>query len=257
MTDLQRLYRERFVYGVTLVLLLAAASGGIDVVAYLRYDVFVANQTGNLIIISLGITQGTQNDPVLPSLVSLAAFMLAVLVTARIRRYLVNRGTPEQRVRHRALIAEAVLLGIAAVIIVLDLDRESEVRLGVIALLAASQGIQAVVLVRALGVAVQTVAINGPLVSTLNLAAQGQRWRAIVAGSAPIGYAVGAGGGALLQIVSSGLTLVVSACFGIAAVFIGQRYHAVDLQVEDLDPTNADSPFRKADPPPGGPASGG
>ena len=235
-TDLHRLYRQRFIFGVTLVFLLAAASGGIDVVAFLRYDVFVANQTGNLIIISLGITQGGQSDPVLPSVVSLTAFMLAVLGTARIRRRLVDRGVPEQRVRHHALIAEAILLVFAAVLIVFGLDRDGEVRYGVIALLAASQGIQAVVLVRVLGVAVQTVAINGPLVSTLNLAAQGRLWRAIVAGAAPIGYAVGAGGGALLQIVSSGLTLVVSASLGIAAVFVGQRYRQLDARVTTLEP---------------------
>ncbi len=244
-TDLHRLYRQRFIFGVTLVLLLAAASGGIDVVAYLRYDVFVANQTGNLIIISLGITQGEQRDPVLPSIVSLAAFMLAVLITARIRRVLVDRNIGEQRVRHQALITEAVLLVFAALIIVVGFDSNGDVRYGVIALLAASQGIQAVVLVRVLGVAVQTVAINGPLVSTLNLAAEGRRWRAIVAGAAPIGYAIGAGSGALLQIVSSGLTLVVSAVFGIAAVFVGARYRELDAQATALEP------------PPSGQAPGG
>jgi uncharacterized membrane protein YoaK (UPF0700 family) len=238
-TDLHRLYRQRFISGVTLVLLLAAASGGIDVVAYLRYDVFVANQTGNLIIISLGITQGEQRDPVLPSVVSLAAFMLAVLITARIRRALVDRSVAEQQVRHKALITEAVLLVFAAAIIVVGFDANGDVRYGVIALLAASQGIQAVVLVRVLGVAVQTVAINGPLVSTLNLAAEGRRWRAIVAGAAPVGYAIGAGTGALLQIVSSGLTLVVSAALGIASVFVGGRYRELDARVTALEPPPA------------------
>lgn len=238
-TDLHRLYRQRFIFGVSLVLLLAAASGGIDVVAYLRYDVFVANQTGNLIIIALGVTQGQQSDPVLPSVVSLAAFMFAVLITARIRRLLIDRGSTEQRVRQQALMAEAVLLVFAALIIVAGIDSNSDVRYGVIALLAASQGIQAVVLVRVLGVAVQTVAINGPLVATLNLAAEGRRWRAIVAGAAPVGYAIGAGGGALLQIVSSGLTLVVSAILGIAAVFVGQRYRDLDERVTALEPPTA------------------
>lgn len=231
-----RLHRELVTSAVLLVLMLAAASGGIDVVAYLRYDVFVANQTGNLVIISLGITQGGQSDPVLPSLVSLLAFMVAVFGTAAMRRWLVGRGSTDQRVRHRALMLEAALLAIAALLILIHADEHVEVRYGVIALLAISQGIQAVVLVRALGVAVQTVAINGPLVSTLNMAAQGQRYRALVAGAAPVGYAIGAGGGALLQIVSSGLTLVVSASFGIAAVFLGQRYHDLEAKVNALDP---------------------
>lgn len=128
------------------------------------------------------------------------------------------------------------MLAIAAVLILIHADDNVQVRYGVIALLAISQGIQAVVLVRALGVAVQTVAINGPLVSTLNMAAQGQRYRALVAGAAPLGYAFGAGGGALLQIVSSGLTLVVSASFGIAAVFLGQWYHDLEAKVNALDP---------------------
>lgn len=235
-TDYVREHRQLVVSAVLLVFLLAAASGGIDVVAFLRYDVFVANQTGNLVIISLGITQDSQKDPVLPSLISLAAFMLAVFGTALMRRWLVGKGRPDQWVRHRALIVEAALLTIAAVLIIVRADSNTEVRYGVIALLAISQGIQAVVLVRALGVAVQTVAINGPLVATLNLAAQGKRYRALVAGAAPIGYAIGAGGGALMQIVSSGLTLVVSASFGVAAVFVGQWYHDTEERVNALDP---------------------
>lgn len=237
-----RMHRDLVISAVLLVFTLAAASGGIDVVAYLRYDVFVANQTGNLVIISLGITQGGTSDPVLPSLVSLIAFMLAVFATAAMRRWLTGRGWTDQKVRHRALMVEAIMLAIAALLILIHADDNVQVRYGVIALLAISQGIQAVVLVRALGVAVQTVAINGPLVSTLNMAAQGQRYRALVAGAAPLGYALGAGGGALLQIVSSGLTLVVAASFGIAAVFLGQWYHDLETKVNALDPPAGETP---------------
>jgi uncharacterized membrane protein YoaK (UPF0700 family) len=230
------LRRELLISAVVLVMLLSWASGGIDVVAFLRYDVFVANQTGNLIIIAIGVTQNEARDPVLPSVVSLGSFMVAVLVTALARRFLVARGSTDQQVRHQALMIEAGLLVLAAVLILFRVDDQGDVRFGVIALLAFSQGIQAVVLVRVLGVAVQTVAINGPLVSTLNLAAQGQRWRALVAGSAPVGYALGAGVGAVLQIWSSGMTLVLSAAVGVAGVFAGQRYHDLEVRVQALDP---------------------
>lgn len=235
-TDAAPTHRKLVLSAVLMVFMLAAASGGIDVVAFLRYDVFVANQTGNLVIISLGVTQEGQKDPVLPSLVSLIAFMAAVFGTAAMRRWLTGRGWTDQKVRHRALMVEAVLLAVAAILIIIRADSHLDVRYGVIGLLAFSQGIQAVVLVRALGVAVQTVAINGPLVATLNMAAQGQRYRAMVAGAAPVGYAIGAGAGALLQIVSSGLTLVVSASFGVAAVFLGQWYHDLEAKAEAADP---------------------
>ena len=246
--DLHRLIRQRFTYGIALVLVLAAASGSIDVVAYLRYDVFVANQTGNLIIIALGITQSAASDPLLPSLISLVAFITAAVLTARTRQVLVRNGVPDQTVRHGALMVEAVLLIVVAVVMVVDADRSSLVRFAVIATLAASQGIQAVVLVRALGVAVQTVAINAPLISTVSLAAKGQRRRAVVAGSAPVGYAIGAVGGALLQILSSGVTLIVAALLGISAVVIGQRYHRLDVQVgNNAAPGTEDPPTPATD----------
>jgi uncharacterized membrane protein YoaK (UPF0700 family) len=240
--DLHRLIRQRFTYGILLVLVLAAASGSIDVVAYLRYDVFVANQTGNLIIISLGITQSAANDPLLPSLISLAAFIIAAVLTARTRQVLVRNGMSDQVVRHGALMVEAVFLIIVAGVMVMDADRSPLTRFAVIGLLAASQGIQAVVLVRALGVAVQTVAINAPLISTVSLAAKGQRRRAVVAGSAPVGYALGAVAGALLQILSSAVTLVVAAALGVSAVVIGQRYHRLDVQVGGFDQSGSQDP---------------
>jgi uncharacterized membrane protein YoaK (UPF0700 family) len=63
---------------IALVPLLSAASGAVDAVAYLRYDVFVANQTGNLAFIALGITEPDQRSALLPSLASVAPVAYAL-----------------------------------------------------------------------------------------------------------------------------------------------------------------------------------
>lgn len=204
---------------IALVSLLSAASGAVDAVAYLRYDVFVANQTGNLVIIALGITESDQRSALLPSLVSFGTFLSVVIFLLIIRR---RWASNDWRMRRRSLILEALMFTCAAFLIWFGVDREFT--LLVIALLAASQGIQAVTLTRALGVAVQTVAINGPLVTGADLAARGQWWRSAVALSAPMAYALGAALGALLLLVASGAALIATAVLTIMAVLVGQWY---------------------------------
>ena len=73
-------------------MLLATASGAIDVVAFLRYKVFVANQTGNLVVIAVGASDGNSSSTVLPSAVSLVSFTAALVAVAWISRVQINRG---------------------------------------------------------------------------------------------------------------------------------------------------------------------
>ncbi len=220
---------------IALVSLLSAASGAVDAVAYLRYDVFVANQTGNLVIIALGITETGQRSALLPSLVSFGTFLAVIIFLLFIRRRWPNN---DWRMRRRSLLIEAVMFTCAAFLIWFGVDKEFT--LLVIALLAASQGIQAVTLTRALGVAVQTVAINGPLVTGANLAARGQWWRSAVAMSAPVAYALGAALGALLLLVASGAALLATAILTIIAVFVGQWYETHQSRCTEEPDGNSD-----------------
>lgn len=230
--------RDEAIAVISMVILLAMSSGAIDVVAFLRYKVFVANQTGNLVIISLGVAEDDSSSTVMPSLVSLASFVGAIIVVVWLRQVQIRRGHEEYVVRRTALVAGAALLTVAAVLILFQVD--FEVRYGVIAVLATSQGIQAVVLTRVLGVAVQTVAINGALLNTVNLAFSGRRLGSMVAAATPIGYAIGAGVGAALQLIASAFALFFAAALGIIAVFVGQRYRRLDQ--EESDATGADRP---------------
>jgi len=221
-SELERHRRDFAATGIVLVMLLATASGAIDVVAFLQYKVFVANQTGNLVVIAVGASDGNSSSTVLPSAVSLVSFTAALVAVAWISRVQINRGRESTRVRRDALIIEAVLLTVAATLILFNVD--FEVRYGVISVLAISQGIQAVVLTRVLGVAVQTVAINGSLFNTVQMAVEHKRRAAAVAVSTPIGYAIGAGLGAFMQVFASAYALFFAAALGVIALFVAAKH---------------------------------
>ncbi len=219
---------------IALVSLLSAASGAVDAVAYLRYDVFVANQTGNLVIIALGITEADQRSALLPSLASFGTFLIVVIGLLLIRR---RWAANDWRLRRRVLAVEAVMFAAAASLIFLGVDERFKFL--VIALLAASQGLQAVALTSALGVAVQTVSINGPLLTGAGLAARRQWWRSAVAMSAPVAYALGAALGAVLLLLASGAALLAASILVIAAVLVGQWYESHQGQSAHADDGDA------------------
>ena len=220
---------------IALVSLLSAASGAVDAVAYLRYDVFVANQTGNLVIIALGITEADQRSALLPSLVSFSTFLIMLILVLLIRR---RWNANDWDLRRGLLIIEAVMLALAASLIFIGVDERFKFL--VIALLAASQALQAVALTRALGVAVATVSINGPLLTGADLASRRQWSRAIVAMSAPIAYALGAALGAILLLLASGAALLAASVLGISAVMVGQWYES--HQNQKVDAEDGDAP---------------
>ncbi|MFM9134674.1 MAG: YoaK family protein [bacterium] len=171
-----------------LVVLLSATSGGVDAVAYARFGVFVANQTGNLVIVVLSLLEGQRDRAMLASLVSLVTFTIAVFASVYLRRFLA-RHMSGLHVRYALLGVEALLIAVVATGMVLF--GASSVDLGSIALLAASQGLQAVLLTRIAGLLVSTVVINVALVQSARAWAAGMRLAAFIALATPLGYLLG------------------------------------------------------------------
>lgn len=206
---------------VIAVLLLAAMSGGVDVLAYLRYEVFVANQTGNLVFVQLGLA-GVQQDPaVVASIVGLASFTVTVVIAVRLRIVLERRGTGEPTALHQRMSlpflgGEIVLIAVSAVIIALDPSKRFG--LVVVGLLSVSQGLQAVIITRAFGVGIQTVAINTALVNFGRIVGSKTQATALLALATPLGYALGVFVVALVQRGSQAIGLLSVVVFGLIAM---------------------------------------
>lgn len=171
-----------------LVLLLSATSGSVDAVAYARFGVFVANQTGNLVIVVLSVLEDNRDRQFEASLVSLVTFTAAVFAAVYLRRMLARR-MDGLRVRYIMLSIECALIIIVALGIVFL--GTASVTLGSIALLAASQGVQAVVLTRVAGLLVSTVVINVALVQAARAWSEGLRVAGFIALATPLGYLIG------------------------------------------------------------------
>ena len=178
-----------------IVLLLSATSGIVDAVAYQRFGVFVANQTGNLVVVAVDFIDGQSVQSAGLSLVALMSFIIGVFAAMWLRVVLLRHGS-HARTRVVLLSLESALIAIVAVIVLLA--GETTTGYFAIPLLSVSQAVQAVVIMRIVGIAVQTVVINTALVQSATWWFGGRRKASLVAFSTPVGYLVGAAIGAYL-----------------------------------------------------------
>jgi uncharacterized membrane protein YoaK (UPF0700 family) len=93
------------------LVLLAAAAGWLDGTAYLRAHVFIANMTGNTVLLGLGIGHHPPGKIVRP-IAAIAAFVLGALAGSA----LTDRGPSASRAGNRALAVEAFFLAAFAVL---------------------------------------------------------------------------------------------------------------------------------------------
>lgn len=168
---------------VLVIGLLSATSGAVDAFSFLHWEVFVANQTGNLVIMAMSIAGQPFPDALLGSALAFVGFVLGLALA-----WLLRDAGIAQRVR--LVVAEAAVLLLTAIWWITELPgSRSE---AIIAVLALSQGLQAVALVRVSGLGVRTVAITGALTDIAKFLAEGPRSLIWLAAAAPIGYAVAA-----------------------------------------------------------------
>ena len=205
---------------MSLVTILAAMSGVVDTVAYQRFGVFVANQTGNLVIIMVDLTTGRFDNTLIASLVSLVFFIGGVFAAVALRNAL-RRTMSRHRVRVILLMIETACIGIVA-FAVLALG-EGRLAYGAIALLAVSQGFQGVVVTRVVGVATQSVVINAAIVQVADWWSSGRRRAAYIAVCVPVGYLLGAAIGAILLRFPAPSALMSALALAVLAVVIATK----------------------------------
>lgn len=178
-----------------IVVLLSATSGIVDAVAFSRFGVFVANQTGNLVIVSLGLAKEQPVQTQIASVLALLTFTIGVFAAVLLRKVLLAH-TSQPRTRVIMLSTEAALIALTGVGVAIW-GTKGFAYVAVV-MLSLSQAIQAAVVTRIIGLAVQTVVINTALVQSAEAWAVGRRSAAAIAFGTPIGYLVGAFTGALL-----------------------------------------------------------
>ena len=205
---------------MTVVTLLAAMSGVVDTVAYQRFGVFVANQTGNLVIIMVDLTTGRFDSTLIASLVSLVFFIGGVFAAVALRNVL-RRTMTRHRVRVILLIIETACIGIVAfTVLILG---QGELAYAAIAILAISQGVQGVVVTRVVGVAIQSVVINSAIVQVADWWSRGRRRAAYIAMCVPVGYLLGAALGAILIRFPAPSALMSALVLAILAVIVAAQ----------------------------------
>jgi uncharacterized membrane protein YoaK (UPF0700 family) len=218
--------RGSFRLAVALIATLAAVSGAVDVVSLVYAEVFVANQTGNLVVVAAASISSP--DRVALAVTALVCFTLGVVLAALIRRAMSSRFSLTAT-RETQLAVEVALIVAAAVLLALTPSDRGLRLLAPIALLALAQGIQAVLLTRLLGRGVRTVAVTGPLTDAIvqgveswgrPTAPGGNRRRMVLlAVATPAGYAVGAALGAVAVRYGAHIGLVAAVLLsGVAAV---------------------------------------
>ena len=205
-------------HALAVVLLLSMTSGIVDVVAFLRYHVFVANQTGNLVIVALSFVDHSQVEYRTLSAVALIAFTLGVFSAVWLRNVLAKRDIPAYRLRQMLLGLEVGLVVVTAVLFALG--RNPTLDLVCVALLSWSQAIQGVVITRFVGIAVQTVVINNAIIASAEEAGQRDYSAAFISASTVLGYAAGAAIGAILLGLLASIALVAAVVTAFAAAVI-------------------------------------
>ena len=224
---------------VPLTALLAAVSGCVDVASLVYAEVFVANQTGNLVVVAAASL--SDGNRVWLALTALVCFTIGVLLAAVGRRGLRSRvGT--RTARELLMAVEVVLLLAAGVLMWRDPVATHPKLLIPIGLLALAQGIQAVLLTRLLGRGVRTVAVTGPLTDALVGAVEdagtprarrdpARRGMLRIAIATPLGYALGALLGAVVVRTGLHLSIVVAAVLAVAAAVLARRAENRGLDV--------------------------
>jgi uncharacterized membrane protein YoaK (UPF0700 family) len=178
-----------------IVVLLSATSGIVDAVAFARFGVFVANQTGNLVIVSLSLAREQPVETRIASVLALGTFTIGVFLAVLLRKVLLRR-MPQARTRVVMLSLEAILIALTGLGVVIWGTKQFAYL--AVVMLSLSQSIQAAVVTRIIGLAVQTVVINTALVQSAEAWAVGRRRAAAIAFGTPIGYLLGAFIGAIL-----------------------------------------------------------
>ena len=178
-----------------IVVLLSATSGIVDAVAFERFGVFVANQTGNLVIIALGLAKEQSLETRVASVIALVTFTVGVFVAVKFRKIL-RKHMPQSRARVIMLAIEATLIAIAGLCVLIW--GEQQAAFVAVFLLSLAQAFQAAVITRIVGLAIQTVVINTALVQSAEAWVGGRKRASTIAFGTPIGYLIGAFAGALL-----------------------------------------------------------
>jgi len=224
---------------VGLTALLAAVSGCVDVVALAYAGVFVANQTGNLVVVAAASL--SSSDRVVLAITALVSFTIAVVAGAFGRRAVAGRsGVGVARIW--LLGVESLLLVVAAALVAARPGQHGLGLLAPIALLAASQGLQAILVTRLLGRGVRTVAVTGSLTDALVGSVEAsadpvqrrdpvRRQVLLLAAATPAGYAAGAAAGALAIHAGVHLALVVALALAAVAALLVHRADRQGLDV--------------------------
>lgn len=212
-----------------IVVLLAATSGIVDAIAFARFGVFVANQTGNLVIITLSLTGEQKASTLAACGIALIAFTVGVFIAILIRKGLRRRmGIP--RARMLTLVIESVLIAITSIGVLVWGD--VEFAYAAVLLLSLSQAFQAAVVTRIVGMAIQTVVINTSIVQSAEAWSIGRRRAAAIAFGTPIGYLLGAFVAALLLKSSAHAALFAGVATAGAATVIAYRIQARGATIE-------------------------
>ena len=216
---------------VGLTALLAGVSGCVDVVALVYAGVFVANQTGNLVVVAAASL--SSSDRVVLAVTALASFTVAVVAGSYGRRAVARRSGAGVA-RLWLLGAESLVLLVAALVVALRPDEHGLGLVAPIALLAASQGAQAILVTRLLGRGVRTVAVTGSLtdalVATVDAASDpaarrdpARRQLLLLAAATPAGYALGAAAGAVAVRSGVRVALVLAVVLAIVSAVLVRR----------------------------------
>ena len=198
--------------------LLAMATGVVDAVGYLQVGIFVANMTGNTVLVGIALGEGQWT-----SASNRAAALLVFFLGAAAGYVLRRRAGPDCR---WPLIAEAFVLVVAAT---------SILPMGAaLSLVAFAMGLQAAAVTTFGGVALSTVVVTSSMVRI----AEGmvQRISPDMTAKAPVGsrllfgtwlaYASGAVVGAIVfRWVGSNSGLLLSAALVMACVFLARLRH--------------------------------
>jgi len=199
------------------LLTLTFVTGIVDAVGFIGLgQVFAAMQTGNVIFLGLGIG-GTAGTPVLPPLISLAAFLVGGGAAA----LLVSRwGLPRERALRRAIVVEVSLLGSAALIaLAVDVSPGALSAYVLIAILSLTMGLRNTLARRAGGPNLATTVLNLTLTAFTTPASPGMASGNDLAirGAAFLAILCGAITGALLLKTSLVLPLAAATVLTLAA----------------------------------------
>ena len=211
---------------------LTAVAGYVDAFVFLRVTrVFIANQSGNLIVGGMSAAGGKVGDVVLPFVSVLAYIAGAAAAAAAFDR-------PDRQGRRRLVdTVAAVIVTLAGAALVLGLAGEGRAAgprtplvIGVVAAAALSMGAQATAVRRTGGVAVLTTASTGAITSLgvelgrhrghLDPAARARSARLV---AVVVAYVGGATAGAALSVHTGlGPELLLVPCLALGALLIAQ-----------------------------------